>query len=78
MRTEQERGQLKSLIMSPQWATLEQVAEELCTKVRIEAVSTDSEWESMRSYVKGEGAADGIKRFLQEVKNEAMYEGTGF
>ncbi len=81
MRTEQERGQLRSILGSPQWLAVTQLADELCVKIKSDAVSTDNEWESLRAYVLAEGKVAGIRQLLQEIGREANAEipqGSGF
>lgn len=74
MRTEQERSQLRSIVSSPQWATVKDVAAELCSKIKNDAVSTGDQWESTRAFLLAEGKAQGIMQFLKEVMQEANYE----
>lgn len=74
MRTEQERGQLRSIVGSPQWSTVTQLADELCTKIKNDVVSTDNEWESNRAFLIAEGKVEGIRQFLQEIGREAAYD----
>lgn len=74
MRTEQERAQIRSLIGSPQWATVVQTAEELCTKIKNDVASTDNQWESTRNALLAEGKAGGIRQFLQQLGQEASYD----
>ncbi len=71
MRTEQERSQLRSIIGSPQWLAVRQLADELCAKIKSDAVSTDNQWESTRTFLLAEGGVNGIKHFLQEIGREA-------
>lgn len=74
MRTDQERSQIFSLIASPQWETIRQVAEEFCVKAKTETSSASTEWEFIQACLIAEGKAQGVRQFLQELGKEANYK----
>lgn len=71
MITSQEKSQIKALIHSPQWATIERVADLLVEKIQEEIQIKDNEWETIKSLLQSEGKKEGIKRFLQELMLQA-------
>lgn len=71
MRSQQERNQLQQLVGSPQWRTLELVAQELCARLESEPKVKDSEWETLTTTLVNEGKVRGIETLLQEVIKEA-------
>ena len=71
MRTKQERSQLQQIVGSPQWATVKQVALELCAKLNDDTKVKDSEWETLRATLTTEGMVRGIERLMQEVEKGA-------
>ena len=71
MITSQEKSQIKALIHSPQWATIERVADLLVEKIQEEIQIKDTEWETIKSLLQSEGKKEGIKRFLQELMLQA-------
>lgn len=71
--TGQERAQLRSIVQSPQWATVKQLAESLCIKTKVDVGVRDTEWDFLKDSLLAEGKVLGIKQFIQEVANEAHY-----
>ena len=67
MITSQEKSQIKALIYSPQWKTIERVAELLVAKIQEENPVRDSEYETLKTLLMQEGQKQGIKRLLQEL-----------
>ena len=67
MITSQEKSQIKALIHSPQWATIERVADLLVEKIQEENPVRDNQWETIKTLLMQEGQKAGIKRFLQEL-----------
>lgn len=74
MRSEQEREQIRSLLRSPQWRTIQDVANEVCAKLKNEAEAKGTEWETISTFLLADGGAKGIIRFMQELGKEANHE----
>lgn len=71
MITNAERSQIKQLLNSPQWQTIQRVADLLCEQIGDERTSKQTQWESIKTLLKKEGEIEGIKRFLQELFTQA-------
>lgn len=70
--TEAEKSQIKGLIFSPQWKTIEKVAENLIQKFRGENTLRDTEWETLKDTLMKEGRAQGVEQFFQELLNQCQ------
>ena len=57
MRSEQEREQIRSLLRSPQWRAVQDVANEVCAKLKTEAEAKGTEWETISSFLLADGGA---------------------
>ena len=67
MFTESERSQIKLLISSPHWQTVERVANALCEKIAQEPCLADTEWGTVSAAVLAEGKVRGIRQLFQEL-----------
>lgn len=67
MITELEKSQIRQIIGSPQWKTIENLANELCQKIREESIVQDTEWGTLKMALLNEGQRQGISRFFQEL-----------
>lgn len=67
MLTELERSQIRGLIYSPQWKTIEKIAELFIQKARGEVTTNGTEWEMVRDTLLNQGKAQGVERFFQEL-----------
>ena len=70
--TNQERIQIRQLLQSPQWATAERVANEMCDDVTKDTKLRDTEWETLKTTVYDEGQVNGIKRLIKELYDIAQ------
>ena len=68
--TDQEKSQIRGTVYSPQWATIQRVAELLIEELRRDNSLTDSEWGTLSSTLLKEGRIQGIERFFQELNNQ--------
>lgn len=67
-----EKSQIRGLINSPQWATIQKVAELVVQEFRGENTLRDTEWESLRDTVLKEGRAQGVEQFFQELTRQSI------
>ena len=67
MITKQEKAQIRSILQSPQWGSVEHLANELCSKITGDSPLRETEWETLRSVILQAGQVEGIKRLLQEL-----------
>lgn len=67
MLTEQEKSQIRNTVQSPQWQTIERLAQLLINKIQSEPTIGDSEWDTLRRTVEQQGQVKGINRFIQEI-----------
>lgn len=65
--TELEKSQIRGLIFSPQWKTIERVADMVIQKFRGENTLKETEWETLRDTILKEGRASGVEIFFQEL-----------
>lgn len=71
MLNELEKSQVRGLVYSPQWKTIERVAELVVQKFRGENTLKETEWETLRDTVLKEGRAQGVEQFFQELLNQS-------
>lgn len=69
--TELEKSQVRGLTNSPQWATIQKVAELTIQQFRGENSLKSTEWETLRDTILKEGRAQGIEQFFQELLNQS-------
>lgn len=74
MITATERQQIKYILQSPQWQTIERVAHLLCDKISYDSVVMETEWDTLRTAILNEGKTRGIKELIQELYREAQHE----
>ena len=67
-----EKSQIRGIIFSPQWKTIEKVAEETIHKFRGEITSQGTEWEMVRDTLLNQGKAQGVEQFFQELLKECQ------
>ena len=65
--TDLEKSQVRGLVFSPQWKTIEKVAEFVIQNFRGENTLKDTEWETLRDTIMKEGRASGVEQFFQEL-----------
>lgn len=66
-----QRSQIRALLTSPQWASLELLAKELCAKIDDETIVSETEWLTLQTALMNEGQVRGINRFLKEIYDHA-------
>ena len=71
MLNDLEKSQVRGLVFSPQWKTIEKVAELVIQKFRGENTLKETEWETLRDTVLKEGKAQGVEQFFQELLNQS-------
>ncbi|MEK7112178.1 MAG: hypothetical protein AAB875_02520 [Patescibacteria group bacterium] len=71
MLNELEKSQIRGLIYSPQWKTIEKIAELFIQKARGESTVNGTQWEMMRDTLLGQGKAQGVEQFFQELLNQS-------
>lgn len=69
MITNPEKSQIKSLLQSPAWGAVEQIANQLIAKIAAEPKIKDTEWDTLKATLIDEGQITGIKRIIQELYN---------
>jgi len=67
MISKSERSQIKVILQSPHWQTVQRFAELYCEKIRSDPVLRDTQWETVKMAVLNEGQIMGIKKFIQEL-----------
>lgn len=72
MLTNSEKSQIRLILSSPQWQTVERFAEMYRVKIRNESVLQDTEWDTIKIAVFNEGQIQGITRFFQELLNQSQ------
>ena len=71
MLNDLEKSQIRGLIYSPQWKSIEKIAELVIQKFRGENTLKETEWETLRDTVLKEGKAQGVEQFFQELLNQS-------
>lgn len=74
MVSKAEKSAIRSLIQSPAWRFVEQVAVEVQAKIASENGSQESEWDVVKSTLLKQGQIEGIARFIQEILSQAQEE----
>ena len=72
--TKGERQQIRQILQTPQWATVDRLANLLCDKISYSSKVKDTEWETLKTVLTEEGEVRGIKRLIQEMFNQAQYD----
>lgn len=67
MLSNPEKMQLRQLVQSPQWGTMERLANMLCDKMKEESAVKDTEWDTLKTTLLNEGIIRGIKSLVKEV-----------
>ena len=71
MITNTERQQIRQVLQMPQWKTVERLAELLISQIREQPAIAETQWMTLQNLLSREGEARGIKRFIQEMYNQA-------
>lgn len=67
MITAQEKSQIRQIIQSPQWSTIERFANLVCQNIESNSSVRDSEWDTIKATLEQSGQVQGIRRFIQEL-----------
>ena len=72
MSNPSEKSQVRMILQSPQWKTIEALANKFCDEVSYSNKVRDSEWDTLKAVLIDEGQVRGIRKFLQELYKEAQ------
>lgn len=67
MIDQNQRRQIRGLLQSPQWASVDRLATEYINRIKDEELLPYSEWDALNSSLSKEYRIRGIRGFLQEV-----------
>ena len=70
MISQNEKQQILYLLQSPQWGSVERIADELCKEIKDGDFIGDSEWETLKQMLLRVGEVQGIRRFINELYNQ--------
>lgn len=76
MITSAEKSQIRQLLQSPQWRTIEHIKEMYIQRVRDISNLHETEWETAKSVALEEGRVNGINEFFQELMTQAQNDQT--
>lgn len=65
--TKIEKNQLKSLVQSPQWTTLEHLIKEMTEKYKDEFGARETEWDTIKHNLITEGKVRGLVDLQKEI-----------
>lgn len=71
MITKGERSQIKNIIQSPGWQTIVRFVNLYCDKISYASVVRETEWDTLKTAIMNEGQIHGIKKFIQELYDQA-------
>ena len=72
MISQTEKSQIRQILSSPQWQTVELLANTLMAKIREDTPIRDTEWDTLKAVLAQEGKVQGIKEFIQELYKQAQ------
>ena len=72
MLTKMERDQIRHIIQSPQWQTIERVAELYVQKLKEQSTTRSTQWETLKATLIEDGQIMGIRNFFQELHRESQ------
>ena len=67
-----ERIQVRQTLQSPQWQTVERVANLICDEIAYDRKLGETQWKTLQKTVHDQGQIDGIKRLIKELYNLAQ------
>lgn len=59
--------QLRQLVQSQQWGTLEKLAASLCDKIKEDSCVKETEWDTLKATLLNEGIIRGVRKLVSEV-----------
>ena len=74
MISQTEKTQIRQALQTPQWRTVEAIANEICDKIAMDSVIRPTQWETLKTALLNEGQIQGIKRLVQELYQLAQYD----
>lgn len=74
MISRNEKGMCKQLLSTPQWKIAEQIANEMCSKIKEDSVVRATEWDTLQATLLNEGQIRGIRNFIQQLYQEAQQD----
>lgn len=74
MLTELEQSQIRQLVQSPQWTTVERAADLLIKMIQDNSPIRDTTDDTLKELYLQEGQIRGIRNFLQKLLNESQLE----
>lgn len=72
MISKTEQVQIRQLLQTPQWLTAEKLANEIIEQLKEEPSIAETQWKSLQKVLGKEGEMRGIRRFIQELYNQAQ------
>lgn len=70
MITDKEKSQIRAVLLSPQWKTVERVAEIIINEIKEDSNIRHNEYETLKAVFLSEGKRDGIQNFIKRLYNE--------
>ena len=68
--TEQEKSQIRAILSSPSWKTIEQVAETIRSEIKDDSCLRATSVDTIKTVAYNEGKRDGIRDLIQRLYNE--------
>lgn len=65
--TDQDKQTLRSLLFTPHWKVLEQLADEMCREINGRTKVGETEFETVKKAINDEGEQRGIRSVLQRI-----------
>lgn len=72
MITKIDKSAIRQTLQSPQWKSVELVAEELISKWQNQSKRGDTEWETASKVMEDEGRCEGVRTLFQELLKQAQ------
>ena len=66
-----EKDQIRHIISSPQWRTVEKVAEDYIKDLKDQSNMRNTQWETLQATLLEEGQIMGIRNFIQTLYKDA-------
>ena len=70
--TPQEKSAIKSILQSPQWRTIERLAEIMRNEIKEDSGIREEEFATLKAVLTNEGKRQGIKEFIERLYNETI------
>lgn len=66
-----QKQQLLSLMQSPQWNVIDQIANGLCDRIAYNEVAADTQWDLVKTKLTDDGKIAGIRQLLKTLEEYA-------